>query len=94
MVDSTKAAEWYRRLRFLAERARWDEHNGRLVVELTDDEHYGYADMVRDIEALFGLTAVRNAVRLWKLTGDSEGAMAVIEQALRQTQQVEGRDAN
>jgi len=50
--------------------------------------------MVRDIEALFGLTAVRNAVRLWKLTGDSEGAMAVIEQALRQTQQVEGRDAN
>jgi len=42
MVDSTKAAEWYRRLRFLAERARWDEHNGRLVVELTDDEYKAF----------------------------------------------------
>jgi len=66
----------------------------KIIRRRDDDEHYGYADMVRDIEALFGLTAVRNAVRLWKLTGDSEGAMAVIEQALRQTQQVEGRDAN
>lgn len=42
MADQTKAAEWFRWLRFLAERARWDEHNGRLVVDLTDDEYKAF----------------------------------------------------
>jgi len=39
MPEPTKAAEWYRWLKLLVERGIWQERNGRLVVDLSEEEY-------------------------------------------------------